>query len=144
MRMKDVRYLESEGLMEELDNVINEIFREKCGQYFKMISETEFQAETIISFDYYNRTFTSDSHQQNIARLSGGTASVMTVLSIASKEAESQFGSVLLIDEFNDVAGTLRSETYKRLAGNKHLSFSFFVTPRDRTPFKTKSFDPES
>jgi hypothetical protein len=122
-----------------LDDAINETFLERCENYFRLVDENEFEIETITTFDYLNRSFTCNDHRQSIASLSGGTASVMTVLSLASKTTNAEFGTILLVDEFHDVAETLRHETYKRLLQNKSLSFSFFARPLDKSPLITQT-----
>jgi chromosome segregation ATPase len=124
-----------------LDEVINETFLERCRDYFRMANETKFEIEPITKFDYTKRVFICNKHKEKIASLSGGTASVMTVLSLASKTTSAEFGTVLLVDEFHDVAETLRFETYKRLQENSSLSFSFFARPLSKSPLITRTVD---
>jgi len=120
---------------------INDMFLERCKYYFEIIDENSFKKEIIFEFNYFDKWFGYDDKKQNIDGLSGGTASVMTVLSLASKKPLSKLGTILLVDEFQDVAETLRRETYKELLKNDSLSFSFFVRPKEDTPLILKAID---
>lgn len=133
--------LSRHNITPEVNKVINETFKEKCENYFRKVNETDFSIEAIKDFDFIKRVFTCDDRKQNIGSLSGGTASVMTVLSLASRVASTQLGTILLVDEFNDVVGTLRNETYKRLKEKENLSFAFFASPLDKSPLRTQSMD---
>lgn len=140
---EDLISLSRHDVESELNAVINETFEDNCENYFRMIDEKDFNAESIVDFDYEKRVFTCDSQKQNIGSLSGGTASVMTVLSLASRTASSQFGTILLVDEFNDVAGILKTETYRRLVQKDNLGFAFFASPLDKSPLRTRSVEIE-
>jgi hypothetical protein len=131
--------LDQHGITSRLDKTINEMFLERCPEYFRLVGKNEFAREIITSFDYRKRLFSFDKKNQNIISLSGGTASIMTVLSLASKKPGSVLGTVLLVDEFNDVAETLRNETFTRLIENRDVSFSFFAKPLDKSPLITRA-----
>lgn len=135
--------LDRHGITSRLDKAINEIFLERCCEYFRLVEKNKFETETITEFDYRKRCFTCDDQTQSIISLSGGTASIMTVLSLASKKTDALLGTTLLVDEFHDVAETLRTETYKRLIGSQDLSFSLFAKPLDKSPLITRTIDME-
>ena len=115
------------------------MFLERCTRYFRLVDENKFDIESITKFDYRKRSFVCDKRTQSIISLSGGTASVMTVLSLASKEIGELLGTLLLVDEFNDVAETLRHETYERLTKNDNVSFSLIAKPLDKSPLITRT-----
>ena len=124
-------YLNEYGVPPLLDDTINKIFLNRCKCYFNISEENECQIFEIRSFDYRNKQFSCDDVQRRVIDISGGTASIMTVLSLGTRATDSMFGKVLLIDEFHDVAGVLRRETYSRLPSIRGISFAFFAKPVD-------------
>jgi hypothetical protein len=121
--------------------LINDMFLERCEHYFEMVDENTFHKERIYQFSYLDQWFKYDDKQQRIDGLSGGTASVMTVLSLGSRTPKTRFGTILLVDEFQDVAETLRGETYGELRRKDNLSFGFFVRPRENTPLTLRPIE---
>lgn len=138
---KYIKVLWNYNLEKHFYDTINDIFNERCQNYYQMIDLSNFDKLKINRFDYFDKWFEYDEIRKNINALSGATASVMTVLSLASKRTMSEFGIVLLVDEFQDVAETLRNETHKSLLEEENLSFAFFVRPRDKLPLTAESID---
>lgn len=124
-------YLSEFGVPSLLDDTINKIFLSRCKYYFEMAGENRCQIFDIKGFDYKSKLFFQNDVQKSVIDLSGGTASIMTVLSLATRTTDSMFGKVLLIDEFHDVAAVLRREAYKLLQPIERLSFAFFAKPVD-------------
>ena len=134
--------LDKHGITEALDETINEMFLKRCKNFFLMVND-ECKIEQINGFDFSKRSFHYNDTDYSIEDLSGGTASTMTVLSLASKTINSLFGVILLVDEFHDVASTLRQETYSRLRKKEGLNFSFFARPLDGSPLILKTANVE-
>lgn len=134
--------LDKHGITEALDQTINEIFLKRCKNLFLIVND-ECKIEKIDSFDYQKRSFSCGDTEHSIEDLSGGTASTMTVLSLASKMINSLFGMILLVDEFHDVASTLRRQTYSRLRKIEGMNFSFFARPLDGSPLIFKTVNAE-
>ena len=134
--------LDKHGITEVLDETINEMFLKRCKSFFLMVND-KCKIEQINGFDYFKRTFHCNDTERSIEDLSGGTASTMTVLSLASKTINNLFGMILLVDEFHDVASTLREETYSRLRKKEGLNFSFFARPLDGSPLIIRTANAE-
>ena len=120
-----LKHLETNGILKELDKLINSIFLERCKWYFSM--EKKCKREKIIEFDYLNRTFDLDKGRKKISELSGGTSSSMTVLSLASGPTDAKLGCVLLVDEFGDVGPSMRKEVYNLLRKESRAGCATFV-----------------
>jgi hypothetical protein len=132
-------FLDDQGITPALDDAINKTFLERCQWHFRVdLDENRCHISRINSFDYRLGRYTYDGEQQNIRELSGGTASVMTVLSLSSRKTNRVFGEVMLVDEFHDVEEILRREAYRHLKKISGLSLSFFAKP-DSGPLRTSS-----
>jgi len=144
-RVRDkFEYLDTFGIPPLLDGAINSMLLDRCRTYFEIVKGERCQAFTINSFDYRNREFGCNGMRKSITNLSGGTASIMTVLSLASRITHSKIGKLLLIDEFHDVAGIFRRETYKRLSQVEGLSFALFAKPVDGLRLTIRTVTAES
>lgn len=120
-----LKHLTTNGILEELDKLINSIFSERCKWYFSM--EKKCKREEIIEFDYLNRTFDLVKGRKKISELSGGTSSSMTVLSLTSSPTDAKLGRILLVDEFGDVGPSMRKQVYGRLHKESHAGCAAFV-----------------
>ena len=123
-----LRHLRNYGILDELDELLNFLFLERCKWYFSMMKTKKCKCEEITKFDYLNREFElTEEGEKRIPELSGGTSSSMTVLSLASSPTNAKLGTTLLVDEFGDVGPSMRRKIYGLLAKEKQLGCAVFV-----------------
>lgn len=121
-------FLVDEDIMPYINMLINNIFKEKCTNLY-ILEEEKYNIKKVTGFDYIKKDFGYNGNKINIANISGGTGSVLTVLTLASANKQTKMGLVLLIDEFNDVVGDLRKIAIEKLYNIEDIAFTFLVKP---------------
>lgn len=134
------KLLSRRNIIIKLNNLINEIFISKCKNLY-ILKKDDFIIEKINNFDYKSKVFEYDNKKINISNISGGTGSVLTVLTLASSNKKSEMGLLILVDEFNDVVGDLRKIALKNIQDLQNISFTFLVKPVEDANLTFQSLD---
>lgn len=130
--------LEKYDISNLLESTINNILLKQCKHYYEIIND-KLIINDIINLNYRKNTIEYNNKKISIDSISGGTSSVLTVLSLASIVKNTKFRTVFLIDEFNDVVGNLRDETLRQLDKQNNIIFIFIVRPESKNILTIKS-----
>jgi hypothetical protein len=129
--------LDKQGIITKLNNLINNTFKNRCNNIIEKY-EDNFVIKNVTDFDYRDKKIYYNGKSSIIYNISGGTDSVLTLLTLASTSKKTKLGLVLLVDEFNDVVGKLRRITLNLLSKKENVLFTFLVKPIEE---KTLTFN---
>ncbi|MBP2113388.1 hypothetical protein [Paenibacillus silagei] len=116
------------NLHSEVLQLFNNYMYERCKYYFEVLDANNVLIHPLLSYDFENRQFfIKDRKVSTSEGISGGTDSAMTVRSFASKKNNTEFGLVLLIDEWGDVGAELASKVYQSILEINTFGFGVFV-----------------
>ncbi|HYF79328.1 MAG TPA: hypothetical protein VD973_19550 [Symbiobacteriaceae bacterium] len=104
---------------------LNERIRSRCPIAFANHGSNGVVSEKVLSFDFLTEARVIENVSPQASE-HGGLNSGMTILGLASKESVSKLGSILLVDEYSDVA-VYRPHIYRALQQLPHLRLGIFV-----------------
>lgn len=108
---------------EDVISLINNRIQSRCP--FAFVNLKGVEKKPVIAFDFLNEDFEVEGLPSG-GKTHGGITSSMTVYGLATRKTGTEFGSVLLVDEWGDV-GVYKPYVFNELAKIPQLSFSVFV-----------------
>ncbi len=136
--------LREQGLEESLQEAIDQVITQRCHYYYKNVGDNCLQIPLgAIVYHQKGRNaveFYVEGKALSGADLSGGTQSVMTVRSLASKPSSKPFGGVLLVDEWGDVE-QIGEPLYAELKQMETILLAVFVKVENFPTLTIKSIN---